>query len=189
MNSSFKRSFRIAPALLAITTLNLAACSSTPDRGDEPPRGGDRQDRPARTSGTFIQPAALLFADMDSNKDKVTTRDELMAGVQAEWESFDRNPSAITFASWSVRALGSTDANPTFMSFDRDFNGVISKSEWSEQFDTLFTRLDKDGNGALERSEMIVAFAAPQGRRQQGGERGERGERGGGRGGGGRPPR
>ena len=128
---------------------------------------------------------------MDANNDRVTTKAEFVAGVETEWAVFDRSPSALSFADWSEKALGSRDASPTFMSFDRDFNGVISKSEFSTQLDSLFARLDKNGDGAVDRSEMIVAFAAPEGRGQQGGQRGQRGGegRGGGGGGGGRPPR
>jgi len=186
MTSKIGQFFQAAPLFLTITALGLTSCATKPDR-DRPPRGDDRLDRSARSSGTFIQPAALLFADMDKNGDRVTTRAELISGVQAEWDSFDRSPSAMSFVTWSKTALGSTDANPTFMSFDRDFNGVISKSEFTAQFESLFKSLDKNGDGAVERSEMIVAFAAPQGRSKPGDERGQRGERGGR--GGGRPSR
>jgi hypothetical protein len=121
---------------------------------------------------------------MDSNQDKVTSQAEMLTGVQKEWESFDRNPSATAFTNWSLKALGSTDANPTFMSFDRDFNGVVTKPEFTAQFDRLFKDFDKNADGLLDRTEMIVAYQAPMGRAQRGGESGQRGGRGGGR-----PPR
>ncbi|MEP4052827.1 MAG: hypothetical protein ABJN22_11330 [Litorimonas sp.] len=183
MTSISSRSLRVSSLILTISALTLSACATKPDR-ERPPRDGERQDRPARNSGTFVQPAALLFADMDSNQDKVTSQAEMLTGVQNEWESFDRNPSATAFSNWSLKALGSTDANPTFMSFDRDFNGVITKSEFTAQFDRLFKIFDKNADGLLDRAEMIVAYQAPMGRAQRGGESGQRGGRGGGR-----PPR
>ena len=121
---------------------------------------------------------------MDTNQDKIVSTTEMKLGVQSEWASFDRKPSATYFAQWSVNTLGSTDARPTFMSFDRDFSGTITQSEFTNQLDQEFDRLDKDRDGSLQRSELIVAYAAPQGNssRKGGGENK-------GRKGGGRPPR
>jgi len=169
-------SLRLATLFLIGTGLTLTACASNSDRR-VPPDGGERGDRgprQARTSGTFLQPAAILFAGMDLNNDKIISRAEMLTGVKSEWGSFDSNPSATKFSAWSVKTLGSTDANPTFMSFDRDFNQVITETEFSA----------KNKDGKLERAEMIVAFQAPTGR-AQGGERGQ-GRGGQGRGGQGR---
>lgn len=183
-------------ALLAVASLSLSACATKPDRRGPP---SDRQGQagkpsgekrgPSKSSGTFMQPVSTLFVAMDTNQDKVLTRSELQSGTASEWAQFDRNPSATYFAQWSLKTLGSTDAMPTFMSFDRDFNGVIIEDEFSAQLERDFQRLDKNGDGRLERSEMIVAFQAQQGRRKQSGGQGERKQRGGGQGGGGRPQR
>jgi len=126
---------------------------------------------------------------MDANGDRVTSRVEMESGVQAEWAGFERNPSATVFANWSRQTLGSTDARPTFMNFDRDFNGVITKSEFTTEFETLFAQFDKNADGKIDRSKMIVAFEAPVGRQQRGDERQPRGQRGEGGRGGGRPQR
>ena len=136
-----------------------------------------------------MQPIAALFIGMDTNQDKIVSTKEMKLGAQSEWASFDRKPSATYFAQWSVNTLGSTDARPTFMSFDRDFSGTITQSEFTNQLEQEFDRLDKDGDGSLQRSELIVAFAAPQGNssRKGGGEKGRKGGKGGK--GGGRPPR
>jgi hypothetical protein len=171
-------------------TLLMTACASQPDRRG--PGNGDRErgDRPAqsRQSGVFLHPISAIFISMDSNKDKVTSRAEMQSGVQMEWASFETAPSAITFAQWSVASLGSSDANPGFMRFDRDFNGIVSEDEFKSEFERSFDRADKNKDGRLERSEMTTEFAAQQGRRNQGSENGGgRGQRGGG--GGGRPPR
>jgi len=187
---TFRQKKHLGLALAMIGAIALSACaSSKPDRRDRPQeRAG--QERPQRTSGTFMQPSAVLFTAMDSNQDKRVSRAEMQAGVKAEWEKFGSNPSAIQFSKWSLETLGSTDAFPTFMSFDKDFNGVIYESEFMSGLERTFTRLDKNGDDIIERSEMIIAFNAQEGqRRQRGGQGGERGQRGGGEGGGGRPPR
>jgi len=188
MHSSTLSPQRSATLLLLAACLSLTACASSSDRRGPPSdsQRGERGDRPARTSGTFLQPAALLFSEMDLNKDKLTTRAEMLTGIDSEWEDLGSNKSAVNFSAWSIKTLGSTDANPTFMSFDRDFNQVITKAEFSNQIERLFTRYDKNKDGAIERSEMVVSFEAPRGREQG---RGGQGGAGRGNGGGGRPPR
>jgi len=184
-------SLRVASLFLIGAGLTLTACASNSDRRGPPDSGerGERGQRQARTSGTFLQPAAVLFAGMDSNNDKLISRIEMLAGVKSEWGSFGGSPRATNFSAWSVKTLGSTDANPTFMSFDRDFDQVITETEFSAQIERLFTRYDKNKDGSLERSEMIIAFEAPRGRAQGGRGQGQGRGQGRGQGGGGRPPR
>ncbi|MEP6343737.1 MAG: hypothetical protein ABJ275_10515 [Maricaulaceae bacterium] len=167
---------------LAATAMMVSACASQPeqrgsDRGERAERGERGPRAQARGSGTFMQPVAALFIGMDSNQDKIISRAELESGVSNEWSSFDRNPSATYFALWSENTLGSTDALPNFLSFDKDFSGVISKDEFSDQLTTHFNGMDKNKDGNLGRSEMIVAFQA-----RSGNSRGN-GAEGGGRGG------
>jgi len=195
MTLSSNCSLRLVPILLSISALSLSACA-TNSGGDGPRNGGERAERPSRPSGVFVQPVALLFADMDGNQDKVTSKAEMLAGVKEEWSRFDRNPSATDLSTWSKKTLGSTDATPTFLSFDRDFNGFITEAEFTSRFDALFARFDKNVDGAVDRTEMVTIFEAPIGRGQRGGQRsgnaGQRGQRGqggrGGRGGGGGRP-
>jgi len=95
---------------------------------------------------------------MDRNQDRATSFAEIDQGIKSEWATFERSPSAINFRKWSIKNLGSTDASPSFIAFDRDFNGIISKLEFRSQIETEFEKLDKNGDRRLERSEMIVAF-------------------------------
>ena len=156
----------------------LSACASQPDTQDSrADRGEARGDRPARASGTFIQPSGLLFASMDSNRDKRVTRSELEAGAKFEWASIGKNPGAIEFSKWSLETLGSTDAQPTFLSLDRDFNGVVYETEFMAGLNQAFERMDKNGDNILDRSEMVVAVQARQGNaRGRGGQQGRGGE-------------
>lgn len=188
--TSHRSSTSLTLTLALVACLSVSACATKPDRRG-PPDGresGKGRGGPERSSGTFMQPIGTLFAGMDTNQDKQVSLNEMRTGTQSEWISFGRNPSAIYFSQWSVENLGSTDAMPTFMSFDRDFSGTISEEEFTSQLENQFQRLDKNGDGSVERSEMIVAFAAPQGQQSRGSAGGrEKGEKGGR--GGGRPPR
>ena len=95
------------------------------------------------------------------------------AGAKLEWSKFDTNPGAIEFSRWSLETLGSTDAQPTFISFDQDFDSVVYENEFMARIDQEFVRLDKNGDGVLDRSEMIIAFNAPTGARGRGGQAGQ----------------
>ena len=164
--------------ILIVASLSLSACATKPDRGGTPPK--ERQSNgPDRASGTFLFPISGLFIGMDTNGDRATSFAEIDQGIKSEWATFDRSPSAINFRKWSMENLGSTDASPSFIAFDHDFNGIISKAEFRSQIETEFEKLDRNSDGRLERSEMIVAYAAPQGERSRpSGEQG-RPERGG----------
>ncbi|WP_371397024.1 hypothetical protein [Fretibacter rubidus] len=166
-----------------LTAMTLSACATKPDRRGPPPEDIRSGQKP-KTSGTFLHPIAALFVSMDTNNDRMTSRAELESGTEQEWAGFDRPPSAVYFAPWVRQNLGSVDASPNFMSFDRDFNGVVTEQEFTEGLSQEFDKLDKNRDGQLTRSEMIVAFAAPQGQRSRGrGQEGrpEKGSRGGGR--------
>ena len=158
----------------------LSACASQPEPQESSTNRGERAerpDRPARQSGTFIQPSGLLFASMDSNRDKRVTRSELEAGAKFEWASIGKNPGAIEFSKWSLETLGSTDAQPTFLSLDRDFNGVVYETEFMAGLHQAFERMDKNGDNVLDRSEMVIAVQARQGNaRGRGGQQGRGGE-------------
>ena len=165
--------------------LTLSACATEPSRkGPSPDRQGGKKQ--ARSSGTFLLPIAALLIEMDTNKDKVIDASEFASGTQKEWAGFDQNPGAIRFSQWSKTTLGSTDALPNFMNFDRDFNGTVTESEFSTQLGAEFNRLDKNADGRIERSELLVSFQSQRGRGNgnSGQGRPQNGQRGGGGGGG-----
>lgn len=183
--------------LTSTILLSLSACSSTPDRRGPPPdqqaRGGGQQ-----VSGVFVKPIALLFVAMDSNQDGAVLGNELADGINTEWSrlkslSGTSGLSGAYFSEWSKTSLGSTDAFPTFMSFDGDLNGVVTELEFSDRMRQEFSNLDKNKNGKVTRDEMLIVIEAPRGRqdgRRSGGQEGRGGGRGGGgERGGGRPPR
>jgi len=80
---------------------------------------------------------------------------------------------------WSLKTLGSSDISPRFLSFDTNFDSVISESEFSARLRAEFSRLDKNEDGQLERSEMIRSLR--DGKRQSRGGNARRGGNGSGR--------
>lgn len=163
-------SLRIMLVTSIFTATTLSACASKPDRKGPPPEDRRANHKP-RSSGTFLHSIAAVFITMDTNKDKTTSRTELSQGIDSEWSGFSGKLSAVNFTPWVIENLGSVDATPNFMNFDQDFNGVITKDEFSQSLEQKFNQLDKDKDGNLTRSEMVIAFAAPQGQRS--GRRGQ----------------
>ncbi|GHA97721.1 hypothetical protein GCM10009069_20820 [Algimonas arctica] len=172
--------FLTTPAIL-IALCSLTACASGPKRGGGPQGGGGG----GQSSGVFAHPVGLYFVGHDTDNNRVTTLTELDAGIKMDWAKFGRNPSATQFQSWSLNALGSGSAMPTFLSFDTNMNGVITESEFETRLIGEFNRLDKNGDGKLMRSELIfnVQQRNTEDRSQSKPSGGKKGQ------GGGRPPR
>ena len=78
---------------------------------------------------------------------------------------------AITFRSWSESALGSTEAVPTFLSFDQNLNGTVSADEFEIGLMREFDRMDENMDDSLSRSEMVFTIQERrQSRQSRGGE-------------------
>jgi len=173
----------IAFTLLA-SSLLISACASKPDR--RPPPGSNAKSY----QGMAAKPIGLLFTSMDQNGDSIVQAAEATAGITGEWTKLSARGDlgALNYAEWAAVSLGSEDALPSFISFDRDLNGRLSQTEFEDRLRTEFSDLDKNADSALQRSELIFTIAPP--RQAQGGEQRQRGGRGGGGGEGrGRPPR
>jgi len=169
------------PAMI-IALACLTACASGPKRGGAQGQGD------AQFSGVSAHPVGLYLVGHDADGDGLVSRAELDEGIMKDWAQFDRNPSATQFQTWSLRALGSTSAMPTFLSFDTNLNGSVTRSEFETRLVSEFNRLDRNGDGRLARSELV--FNIESRRRDDSGSRGQ-GNRGGEDrpSGGGRPPR
>lgn len=145
------------------------------------------------------RPVALLFVSMDTDHDLFVTRAELDAGIKAEWAHADADKtgevSGFELIDWSKAVLGNAEAEPSRVTFDTDFSGMITQREFEDGLARAFLAMDKNGDNRLDRSEMLVMARAQMrneepmggGQMQRGGSGGGRG-RGGPGGGGGRPP-
>lgn len=174
-----------------IGAIVLAGCASGSDR----PQDGDRQGGPgaaAEFSGMASRPISLLFSDFDTNSDRLVTGDELIAGIELEWAGIEKTGAItpISFKSWQAAALGSEEAFPAFLSFDRNLNSELSAEEFEEGIRQEFIKMDRDADGVLTRAELTFRIRRPQRGQARGQQQGGRGQGQGGRGGGGRggPP-
>lgn len=170
--------------IFGATVMALTACASGPGGGD-----GQRGFKPGGFEGVGVHPMGILMIEMDSDRDGQTTRAELAAGRDALWNSpeFSDAPGPIKFGMWARRVFGSSDIRPGFLSYDRDFDSVISEDEFKETLGREFERLDKNTDGIVERSELVFTVDARSAERR--GDRetdtgpGQRGGQGGGQGG------
>lgn len=143
----------ISTALALGCALAAAACAHS-----GPPRQG--RGGPAGDAGGFVaQPIALVMSDFDADHDRTITRDELEAGAAAAWRELDENgdgdATPFELEAWQARALGSTEATPGRVTFDRNLDGRITEEEFLAALRNQFQRLDADGNAALARAELV----------------------------------
>ncbi len=182
----------IAPVASALLLLACASCASQPERG----RGGSdgqRGERGERGGGPVkeVKSIGLLFASMDMNRDTLVDGAELTDAAGLEWRRMtpDETAGALEYEAWSLSALGSSEALPAFISFDRDLDGKIDWDDFSGGLRREFEEMDLDNSGTLTRAELITASTPPARQENRSGG-GERSRGGGDRGGGGdRRPR
>lgn len=137
------------------------------------------ESRMPRGAVTTLHAAGLLIASFDTNGDYAVDTTEFIAGRDASFERADNSGngslSLIELQDWRAAALGSLDAPPSNMAFDRDFDQSVSQAEFDEMFGSIFQAKDKDADGRVAFSELIRVIEIPDRRRVEGGERPERG--------------
>ena len=147
---------------------------------------------------TSITAAGLLFASFDKNFDYLVDKNEFTTGQEASFKSADTDQSGtlslFELADWRKAALGSLDAAPANLAFDKNYDQRITTEEFRNALNYVYNVNDKDGNSVLSFEEMIRVFEIPrrgrtgqsegqgqrQGQRQRGNRDGQR-QRGGGR--------
>lgn len=177
--------------------LMVAGCASGP-RGGPPggPGGPGGGAGPGRLQEAKVaRPVAILFTSMDANRDLLVTRDELDAGVEAEFARADVDRSGVItgfeMMDWGKAALGDAEALPDMRAMDSDLNYTVTGLEFATALRHEFDRLDVNGDKVLTRAELLMdAPARMQGGGGGGGAPSGGGQRGGRSGGGGRggPP-
>jgi Ca2+-binding EF-hand superfamily protein len=162
-------------------SLALAACGSTPHKGKWDPNGTPRNEN-------WHSPAAALLK-YDTDHDGTLTRDELLRGLKAEFDTYDVGHRNCLGAE-QVRAINQMrvqeDASQATPLVDWNEDGCIDFREYSGAALSLFDSLDKDGNGKLTAEELNPSGTpgTPQ-QPAQGHHRGRHGGGGGEQGGGG----
>lgn len=174
------RTNRLSLLSSSIILLFCTACASQPERRGPP--HGDRGSAGASYTGMAAKPIGLLFATMDADQDAMVDAAELDRGITIEWARLSNSDqaTALDFEAWSLVAFGSKDTLPSFIAFDHDLDGRVSREGFSKHMRFEFDRLDADNSRSLARSELLFRVSRPS--RAPGSEGQDKRSRGGGEG-------
>ena len=118
---------------------------------------------------TSIAAGALLFASYDKNADYLIDADEFLTGQASSFQSADSDKSGtlslFELEDWRKAALGSLDAAPGNLSFDKDYDQRVTATEFKSALKYVYNVNDKDADNQLSFEEMIRVFEIPRGRR------------------------
>lgn len=166
--------------VLVLAAATLAACSSTPREHHWNPNAVPRDEN------WHSQTSSLLR--YDANHDGTLTRAELLAGLKAEFNTYDVNHNNC-LGPEQVRAINEMrvqqDASQATPLVDWNQDNCIDFNEFSGNTLSLFDTLDGNGDGQLSPQELNAAAprapgqGAPQGTGGHGRGRGRHGGGGG----------
>ena len=114
---------------------------------------------------TSLHKAGLLLASFDKNSDYEITQAEFAAGRMQAFKQADTDNSGVIgmfeLEDWREKALGSLDAAPGNLAFDKDYNQRVTREEFDAALDVVFKGADKDKNGIIAFSELVHVFEIP----------------------------
>lgn len=133
---------------------------------------------------TSIAAGGMLFATFDKNTNYSIDETEFQNGQAASFKAADVDNSGtlslFELEDWRIAALGSVDAAPGNLSFDKDYDQRVTAAEFKSALKYVYNVNDKDADNHLTFEEIIRVFEIPRGRR--GGEGGADGPNGSGEG-------
>jgi len=146
---------RASPLGLAGLVLVLAACSAAPKNPPGPPPWSPNKEEP-RDENFHGGPNAILLK-YDANHDGTLTKDELVAGLKADFAHYDTGhtgclgPDQVEAINQERVALDQSTATPL-----QDWNqdGCIDYREFSTAAYSLFDQLDANGDGKITPQEF-----------------------------------
>lgn len=146
-------------------------CSS-----DDRPPGLARDPRVATSQVGEMQLNIRLMLSFDTNKDGLVTRDEVEAGLKAQFEAADADHNgSLNLSEIQAENARRWQANGTGSSPLIDWNqdGVVSFAEFSGTAHSVFAQMDRDRGGSLAGVELeaprvrgVIRPPAPGMRRQ-----------------------
>jgi len=152
-----------APVLLMCAVL-LTACAG-PGRPENRGGAATTGDPALQHGAMVVKPTGLLIADMDTDNNFETDRQELDRATVTLFDQIDQDRggiiSAVEFADWAMINLGTRYPVPGLARFDADASLSIERDEFTEGLRMLFTAHDKDGNGSVERAELFNQLTVP----------------------------
>ncbi|MDB2439199.1 hypothetical protein N9W89_10830 [Hellea sp.] len=114
---------------------------------------------------TAISAGGMLFASFDRNEDYTVDSTEFTAGVSRAFKAADKDASKtlslFELEDWRKAALGSLDAAPGTLAFDKDYNQRVTRDEFDHALDFVFKVGDKNDDGRLEFLELVKVFEMP----------------------------
>ncbi|MEP3892319.1 MAG: hypothetical protein ABJN69_17800 [Hellea sp.] len=114
---------------------------------------------------TSVGAGAMLFASFDENADYKINAAEFTAGLKTAFNSADKDTSKtlslFELEDWRLAALGSLDAAPGNLAFDKDYDQRVTRAEFDYALNFVFNAGDKDDDGILEFSELVKVFEMP----------------------------
>lgn len=143
---------------LARLTASLATCAALAacaNGGDRPPPRAELAELPL----VITAPEAMLFLEMDENRDRRIDAAELARGQARAWAELAGEAdetSLVSVRDWLVDVLGSAEADLRFLNFDPDFNQRVTRLEFDAALAARFRSRDLDADGALARSELLI---------------------------------
>ena len=170
---------------LALLVTSVSACAS-PHGARESLAGGEQ----ISSTAQIVQPTSMMLIELDADRDRLLTREELASGADAEWRVVAEAAGTeelrpVDFSRWIENAIGTKDTPFTHIAVDTDANGSISDIEFRGALEREFNIADRDKDGVVTRAELVNSVQARQ-RSQSHPARGDgRQQRRGGR----RPPR
>lgn len=163
--------FKLLLTASCLLTLQSAAAAADPlpeeaELVEELPnkkleRRGERIKGPITSVGA----GAMLFASFDKNADYKINTSEFTAGLKRAFKSADKDTSKtlslFELEDWRLAALGSLDAAPGNLAFDKDYDQRVTRAEFDYALNFVFKAGDKDDDGVLEFSELVKVFEMP----------------------------
>ena len=111
---------------------------------------------------TSISAGALLLASFDSDYNFQIDLNEFNNAKLQIFNIADIDKSGVIspfeLEDWRESALGSLDAPPGNLSFDRDYDQRITKNEFNKTLISIFESGDKNNDGILKFSELVDVF-------------------------------
>lgn len=114
---------------------------------------------------TSVGAGAMLFASFDKNADYKINAAEFATGLTTAFKAADKDRSTtlslFELEDWRVAALGSLDAAPGNLAFDKDYDQRVTRAEFDYALNFVFKAGDKDDDGVLEFAELVKVFEMP----------------------------
>ena len=111
---------------------------------------------------TSISAGGLLLASFDSNYNFQIDLNEFNNAKLHIFNIADTDKSGVIspfeLEDWRKTALGSLDAPPGNLSFDKDYDQRITKNEFNKTLISIFESGDKNNDGILKFSELVDVF-------------------------------